>query len=286
MSRTWHIEGAYTETFSDRNTLQAGLRYRERQFGLGDDPSRPGKAGRQALSSVDLFSRGGVRVQPAVLMEYGLYSTLSDGSLALTPQGGVVFQLGSDWQLETSAAHRVYTDQPSRPRLPPHPLRAARPLRAGERGLLPDEPDAQGGDDDSLTFGAAQRTVGDTLRLYFSDDFFDRSESLYLVRGDKLPELRVGLPAQDLAEDRHQARLQHRLGRRRHLRRLRRPALREPGALPGDLAGHAVPRHLDRGLRGLPPPGAAARPDERAAAGRAGDPDGLRAPPARWSTRT
>ena len=48
------------------------------------------------------------------------------------------------------------------------------------------------GTDDSLTFGAVQRKVGDTLRLYFSDDFFDRVESLYLVRGDKLPELRVG----------------------------------------------------------------------------------------------
>jgi len=30
------------------------------------------------------------------------------------------------------------------------------------------------------------------IRVYFSDDFFDRSESLYLVRGDTLPELRVG----------------------------------------------------------------------------------------------
>ncbi|HSS51301.1 MAG TPA: carboxypeptidase-like regulatory domain-containing protein, partial [Thermoanaerobaculia bacterium] len=69
-SRSWRIEGAYTEAFSDTNTLQAGLRYREREFGLGDDPSRQGKAAeRQVLSSVDAFSRGGVRVEPAVLME-------------------------------------------------------------------------------------------------------------------------------------------------------------------------------------------------------------------------
>src|SRR5207248_2227667 len=64
-------------------------------------------------------------------------------------------------------------------------------------------------------------------------------------------------------------------GRRRPLRRLGRPPLSEPGALPGDLARHAVPRHLDRGLRGLPPSRAAARSGGRF--GTAGGADGLRA---------
>ena len=86
-------------------------------------------------------------MQPAVLIEYGLYSTLSDGSLALTPQGGVVLQLGSDWQVEASAARRVYEDQHAGSGLPPHPLHAARPLRAGERVLLQVNLIAQGGDD-------------------------------------------------------------------------------------------------------------------------------------------
>src|SRR5262249_23898054 len=49
------------------------------------------------------------------------------------------------------------------------------------------------GDDNTFTFGAVHRKVGDTLRLYFSDDFFDRLESLYLVRGDKLPEVHVAM---------------------------------------------------------------------------------------------
>jgi hypothetical protein len=193
-SRSWNIEAAYTESFSDSNSLQAGMRYRQRQFGLAD-ADRPGNGktnpGWQDLSSVDLFSRGGVRVQPAVLMEYGLYSTLSDGTVALTPQGGVVLQLGSDWQLETSAAHRIYRNEPALPDFLPT-LFAQRDLcEQGSSSCYQTSLTRKTGTDDSLTFGAAQRTIGDTLRLYFSDDFFDR-ESLYLVRGDKLPELRLG----------------------------------------------------------------------------------------------
>ncbi|HEV7506081.1 MAG TPA: carboxypeptidase-like regulatory domain-containing protein [Thermoanaerobaculia bacterium] len=193
-SRSWRIEGAYTEAFSDTNTLQAGLRYRERQFGLGDDPSRQGKAAeRQALSSVDLFSRGGVRVQPAVLMEYGLYSTLSDGSLALTPQGGVVFQLGSAWQLETTAARRVYTAAQATPDFLPSLYEQRDLCEQGSQACYQMNLSRKDGDDNTFTFGAVHRTVGDTLRLYFSDDFFDRLESLYLVRGDKIPEVHLGM---------------------------------------------------------------------------------------------
>jgi hypothetical protein len=191
-SQSWRIEGAYTLAFSDHNTLQTGLRYRERQFGFGL-VDRPGKAyERQALSSIDLFSRGGVRVQPAVLMEYGLYSTLSDGSLALTPQGGIVLQLGPNWQLETTAAHRIYTDVPAGPDFLPTLFEQRDLCEQGSESCYQVNFSRKDGDDNSLSFGAVHRTVGDTLRLYFSDDFFDRLESLYLVRGDQLPEIRFG----------------------------------------------------------------------------------------------
>ena len=196
-SRSWNVEASYTQTFSDSNSLQAGLRYRERQFGLGNGDRLQAPGGGktndwQALSSIDLFSRGGLRIQPTVLVEYGLYSTLSDGSLALTPQGGLVFQVSPDWQLETSAAHRIYRDQPAVPDFLPTLFEQRDLCEQGSESCYQMNLTRKVGTDDSLTFGAVQRKVGDTLRLYFSDDFFDREESLYLVRGDKLPELRVG----------------------------------------------------------------------------------------------
>jgi len=193
-SRTLNFEWAYTENFSDRSSLQAGMRYRQREFGLGDTDRANGKTGNgwQDFSNIDLFSRGGLRVQPAVLMEYGLYSTLSDGTVALTPQGGVVLQLASDWQLEATAAHRIYRDQPLVPDFLPTLFEQRDLCEQGSASCYQMNLTHKVGNDDALTFGAAQRKVEDTLRVYFSDDFFDRTESLYLVRGDKLPELRLG----------------------------------------------------------------------------------------------
>lgn len=189
-SRTWRVEGAYTVDLGDHNTLQTGLRYRERQFGMSASSLRHGEE-QPGSASIDLFGRGGLRVQPAVLLEYGLYSTLSDGSLSLTPQGGVVLQLGSNWQLATSARQRVYEDL----RLDPFFL----PTLFAEGDLCEQASEAcyrvsvshQPNEDDSFALSATHRKVGETLRLYFSEDLFDRFDSLYLVRGDELPELRV-----------------------------------------------------------------------------------------------
>jgi hypothetical protein len=190
-SRTWLIEGAYTAAFGDRNTLQAGMRYRERQFGLSN-PTREGKAYEQpALASIDLFGRGGARIQPAVLVEYGLYTKLSDGSFALTPQGGLVFQLGPHWQAAASASLRAYEDSPADPDFLPILHEQGDLCEQGSKSCYEVRLSRTVGDDNSFSIGAVHRTMADTLRFYFSEDFFDRTESLYLVPGDELPELRM-----------------------------------------------------------------------------------------------
>lgn len=188
-SRSWRVEGAYTASLSEGNTLQAGLRYRERQFGLGPGNLHgelPGQA------SIDLFSQGGARVRPSVLIEYGLYSTMSDGSLSLSPKGGVVLQLNPEWQIEGNASQRVYQDVATSP--------IFFPTLHSEGELCEQVTDAcyqvnvtrKTGEDNLFSLGAVHRTIGETLRLYFSEDlFFDRLESLYLVRGDELPEVRL-----------------------------------------------------------------------------------------------
>jgi hypothetical protein len=190
-SRAWRVEGAYTMALGDSNTLQTGVRYREIELGTAT-LGRP--LGDPAIGSVDLFGRGGVRVQPAVLLEYGMFSTLSDGSLSLMPQGGIVLQLGSNWQLEGSGSRRVYQDVPANPLFLPTLFGETDLCEQGSEACyqvsLARKP-AKDDTDGSISLTAAHRKIGETLRLYFSDEVFDRFESLYLVRGDELPELRL-----------------------------------------------------------------------------------------------
>ncbi|HWN45472.1 MAG TPA: hypothetical protein VNW71_24815, partial [Thermoanaerobaculia bacterium] len=189
-SRSWRVEGAYTASLGEGNTLQTGLRYRERQFGLSALNRRedlPGQA------SVDLFGRGGVRVRPAVLVEYGLYSTLSDGSLSLTPKGGIVLQINNNWQVEANASQRVYEDSPFDPMFFPSLYEEGDLCEQGTESCYQLHFVRKSGDDNLISLGAVQKTVGETLRVYFSDDFFDRLESLYLVPGDEIPEVKFAL---------------------------------------------------------------------------------------------
>jgi hypothetical protein len=187
-SRTLRLEGAFTTSLGDRSTLQTGARYRERRFVLSS-ASRP--EDQPVQDDLDLFGRGSIQVQPAVLVEYGLYSTLADGSLALTPQGGIVFQLGSEWQARLSGSVRAYEDVQAAPNFLPSLFGAddlCEQVSESCYQLMFSRGSKE--DDSSLSLGAVHRTVGETVRLYFSDDFFDRLESLYLVPGDTLPEVR------------------------------------------------------------------------------------------------
>jgi Carboxypeptidase regulatory-like domain len=188
-SRTWLFEGAYTADLGDRNTLQAGLRYHERQLGTGAASLRQNE--QPGASTLDLFGRGGLRVQPAVLLEYGLYSTLADGSLSLSPQGGIVLQLGPSWQLEASGRQRVYEDVRVQPTFLPTLFAEGDLCEQGSEACYQVSISHKSGDDNSFALSATHRKVGDTLRLYFNEELFDRLESLYLVRGDELPELRL-----------------------------------------------------------------------------------------------
>ena len=188
-SRTWRIEGAYTADLGDRNTLQAGLRYHESQLAMGASSLRQEE--QPAPSTLDLFGRGGVRLQPAVLLEYGLYSTLADGSLSLSPQGGIVLQLGQSWQLEASGRQRVYEEVHIQPTFLPTLFTEGDLCEQGSQACYQVSVTHKSGDDNSFALSATHRKVGDTLRLYFSEELFDRLESLYLVRGDELPELRL-----------------------------------------------------------------------------------------------
>ncbi|HEX2165550.1 MAG TPA: carboxypeptidase-like regulatory domain-containing protein, partial [Thermoanaerobaculia bacterium] len=198
-SRSWRLEGVYTTELDERSSLQAGVRYRHRTS--AHDPAGQALGLGDALEQeqVDLFGRAGTRVGAAVLVEYGLYTGLRDGSLSLSPRGGMVVQLGPEWQAEATAAHKVHDETPESYRhftpafLAPH--LTADPCADNEQSCYRLQLTHQQAEDEAETFsiGASHREFDEVQRLDFSEDLADRHEGLYLVPGDQLPEIEVAL---------------------------------------------------------------------------------------------
>jgi Carboxypeptidase regulatory-like domain len=218
-SRTWRVEGAYSTNLGDDSSLQTGFRYSDLQAEFSTPVISPGggistftNPSAQSTSTlsgltggngvaamplvpdyqtVDLFSRGTMRLQSAFTVEYGLYTMLQDGSLSLTPQGGMVLQLGDGWQVKGSASQRVYQETAVAPEYLPVLYKATDLCEDGGKACYEIDLTSHAGEDNSISFSALERIVGQTLQLYFSDVVFDRFENLYLVPGDRLPELRL-----------------------------------------------------------------------------------------------
>jgi hypothetical protein len=196
-SRSWRVEGIYTTELDERSSLQAGMRYRHRVSGHAA-PGALGLSGPLEQEQVDLFGRGGTRVGSSVLVEYGLYTGLRDGSLSLSPRGGLVLQLAPQWQAEMTAALKVHDEAPEGARhftpafLAPH--LTSDPCADNEqscyRVLLSHQ---QADADETFSVGVSHREFDDLQRLDFSDDLADRHTGLYLVPGDELPEVEVAV---------------------------------------------------------------------------------------------
>ena len=193
-SQSWRLEGTYTAELTDRTSLQTGVRYRERNSGFGFATENGLLAPDQ--QRVDLFGRAGLQVQPSVLVEYGLYTTLRDGSLSLSPRGGLVLQIAPTWQASAAASYKVHEEAE----------RVSGDYFTPSLRGLDDLHDAceqndghcyqvmlthQTSDDDALSIGATHRSFDETQRVYFSDELIDRFDSLYLVPGDEMPEMQL-----------------------------------------------------------------------------------------------
>ncbi len=195
-STTWEVGGTYSAELSDRSTVSTGVKYRERtsrlpyDFGLSGSSSVP-------RERVDAFGQGGFRVRPSVLIEYGVYTVLSDGDLALAPQGGLVLQVSRSWQVLARASGRFTEDGALDARfndfLPALHRTDDSACSQGDERCYQLLLARRNGEENSLSLGAVHREFGETLRLYFSEDFFDRQESVYLVPGDRLDELQLAL---------------------------------------------------------------------------------------------
>ena len=198
-SQTLDIGGFYRGQVGARTSLEAGINYRQQSadsslFGLSDKNLGAGFFEPQLLDdeALGIYGVAGSQIQPRVLVEIGLYSSVRDGSLSLTPHGSLVVQLGNDWQARTSVAHRV-EDREEEALLP----RRFHASYFGDRKNCRQVGDAcyelklthSEGSDQEITLGAVHREFAETLRLYFSPDFFNRLESVFVVEGDTLPEV-------------------------------------------------------------------------------------------------
>jgi hypothetical protein len=191
-SRTLRVEGSYTTPVNQRTTIQAGFRYRDLQSEYNSLPL-------DSLSllpqeTVELFSRGGVQVKPAVVVEYGLYSTLRDGSLSLVPQGGLVVNLNENWRASGLVSHRIDQENDYRPNdFVPAFFNESGACDQGAEYCYKVMLSRLWEGDQNMSLGAVHRKYADTMRMYFDRDFYDRLESLFFVPGDSLPELQFEL---------------------------------------------------------------------------------------------
>jgi len=192
-STTLEFRGGYERQITANASLEAGLSYRQRQaYGNG----RFSTWGEDPHQRFDVFSQGNWEIQPTVVLEYGMFSTLSDGNVSFTPRAGFVVELGSRWLAAVSASERVdsehllfrdflqvqYHDDDACTATFEHCYRIELGRRLGATN-----------DSNRVEFGVTQRQFADSVRLYFSRDIFERLESLLLLDGDQVAELHFGL---------------------------------------------------------------------------------------------
>ena len=192
-SRTLRVEGDYARKFESLGDLRAGLRYRESSGAYARRLSGTDSA-LLATQSLDAFGDGGWQASSKVLVQYGLFTTMTDGSIAITPRGGVVLQMGPLWQTSLTAAHRVVSqDDLVSDDFLPVVLDGTMTCGETESACYQMSVMRSSGVDSQLALGASYRELDETVRMYFNGNFFESSEGIFLVPGDRLPQVHASL---------------------------------------------------------------------------------------------
>jgi len=189
-SRLLTVQGNYAQLLGDRARIEAGMRYRaverlsQRLAALPDIDRY-----------LDLWSTGRVDVQPTVVLEYGLYSTLRDGSVSLLPRGGFVLRLTPTLQASLSASHRFVATEhdPLEGDFTPLLFQGALACEGVDSTCYQAELLHGEGQDNSLRVRSSWRQFDRTVRLFLRDDFYAGGEGIYFVPGDRLPEVQATL---------------------------------------------------------------------------------------------
>jgi len=194
-SRSLRLEGSYSRELADSGTLRAGLRYREQAASYASNRVLGGLDDLGQLRSFDAFGLGDWAFDSTFVLQYGLYTTYRDGTMSLTPRGGLLVHFTPQWQATVLASRRVALDEGD-------PLLSEFSASLYEQTLACEDSEQScyqlelrygQGDQGDFSMGASYREFDRTVRLFFSEDFFARSEGLFLVPGDVLPELHASV---------------------------------------------------------------------------------------------
>ncbi len=192
-SRRLRVEGDYARKLEGFGDVRAGLRYRESSGAYARRLAGTDSA-LLASESIDAFGDGGWQAHDKVLVQYGLFTTMTDGSISITPRGGFVLQLGPLWQASFNAAHRVVAqDDLVTDDFLPVVLDGTMTCGEAETACYQMSVLRSSGIDSQIGFGASYRELDETVRMYFNGNFFESSEGIFLVPGDRIPELHASL---------------------------------------------------------------------------------------------
>lgn len=188
-SRALRIEGNFSRALGESLRLRSGLRFRETVRDYADDPSADATA--VEARHVDAWSFADWTLDSTYVVQYGLYSTARDGSVSIAPRGGLLVRFAPDWQASVSATRRFELTEVGdwqRGEFTPALLESALGCADAEASCY--ELQVLHGQDeaDHVRLGASWREFDRTVRLFLDDDAFS-GEGLFLVPGDRLPEV-------------------------------------------------------------------------------------------------
>jgi len=187
-SRTLSVQGTYSQSLGDSGKLVAGLRYREIEK---SGPSIAVNADSERY--LDVWSNGDLDLSSAVVFQYGMYSTLRDGSVSLTPRGGVLVHLSPSWRASVSASHRFVTSDLDPLAEDYTPLLFLGALGCEQADTTCYETQLMNGESDLSGFAirGSWRQFDRTARMLLREDFSTPPDGVFFVPGDQLPEMQT-----------------------------------------------------------------------------------------------
>ena len=208
-SRTLKIDGSYERSLGSRTSLATGLSYRGRSamerspldhaFAAASTRSESSQHLNLlgASDRFEAFGLGDINLASSVVVQYGMFTTLADGSLAFTPHAGLVIGLGSNWSATAAFRERLTEENdPWHADFVPLLYAESSECTNAEARCYQLSFERQSDRGTRFSIGSMYREFSDMMRVYFSEDFFDQLDSLLFVQGDRLPEINMSIQRQ------------------------------------------------------------------------------------------